>query len=222
MKNTAFLFLAAMLSFSLNSCEEDCPEGPNDLRGDTDIPLTVVGNVSDLYVDLGGSNISGSMTLTEKTGGLCTYHALIDFTGHPDSALYTSLIPSSYFDDQGRFSYDITMNITSEGIQEYSFDGSIDNPWTIVKYDDAVGTTYPFRDGSPNVRTVTEKTGVDDFPFGFMYIKVSKVEQPYPENDEYVKKISYYANHKYGLVRMEVELKSGAVVKCDIMPWFLI
>lgn len=223
MKKILSLALIAVLFASLNSCKKnEAPEGPNDLRGETNIPLTVVGSVSDLYINFNGSDLQGSMTLTEKTDGICTYHALIDFTGHPDSALYRNLIPATYFDSQGRFNYDIQMNITSEGLQEYSYDGSINNPWTIVKYDDPAGTIYPFRDGSPNIRTVTEKTGVDDFPFGFYYIKVSKVEQPYPPDDQYINKITFYANHKYGLVCVEIELKTGQIARCDVMPWFLL
>ncbi len=224
MKKLLSFAIVVVLLTSIFSCKKDTPpaEGPNDLRGETNIPLTAVGSVSDLYVNLNGTNISGTMTLTAKTGGICTYHALIDFTGHPDSAIYRSLIPSSYFDAQGRFNYDIKMNITDQGIQEYSYDGSINNPWTVVKYADGVGAAYPFRAGSPNIRTVTVKTGVDDFPLGYYLIKVSKVEQPYPADDQYIKKISYYANHKFGLVRVEVLLKNGQVAKCDIVPWFLL
>lgn len=70
----------------------------------------------------------------------------------------------------------------------------------MVKYDSSVGDTYPIGK-TGNVRTVVSKTGVDDYPYGFMLIKVIQVE----ENPSYLKsagvtKITYVANHKFGLV----------------------
>jgi len=217
-----FILIGGLITIYYSCSKEQSIGGPNVLGGETDIPLTVLGSVSDLYIYLGGSQVHGTMTITAKQGGICTYHALIDFTGHPDSAFYASVIPRKYFDSLGRFNYDIKMNITSEGIQEYSYDGSINNPWTIVKYNDGVGTVYPFRPGSPNIRTVTAKSTEDDFPMGFYLIKVSKVVQPYPPDDQYIDTLVFYANHKFGLVTLEVKLKSGILAKCDVRPWFLL
>jgi hypothetical protein len=86
--------------------------------------------------------------------------------------------------------------ITKEGFECKTGPGA----GILVKYSSSVGDTYPIGK-TGEVRTVVSKTGVDDYPYGFYLIKVVKVE----ENPKYLKsagvtKITYIANHKYGLV----------------------
>lgn len=223
MKKIFSLALVAALLTSLNSCKKDDPEGPNDLGGETVIELTQVGNVSSAYMKFGIMDLpSGEMTVTSNNKGVVTYHMFVDLTGSPDSAMLAGVIPDEYKDANGNVSTEFTFKITSEGVQDIF---KRDRPWTIVKYNDGVGTTYPFTtdNGTELVRTITEKTGQDDWPMGFMYIKTTKVEQLLPPDDKTAEKITFRANHKFGLVYIELQLKNGGgTASIDIIPWFML
>lgn len=224
MKKSVVLLLIFALTAGIHSCKKKEETGPNILGGETDIALTKVGNESSIYIDLGGSSqVQGTVTVKSNKGGVCEYDIILDLTGNPDSALYRAIIPAELFDNQGRINTQIKYKFTSEGIQDYYWGGG-QNPWTIVKYNDGVGVEYPFNtsDGQNLKRVVTEKTGQDDFPYGFYYIKTTKVEQAFPATDEYVEKMTYRANHKFGLVYVEAKLKTGQTVKATIFPWFLL
>jgi len=104
--------------------------------------------------------------------------------------------------------------LTTDGFECMSGPGA----GVIVKYDSSVGDTYPIG-STGNVRTVVGKTGVDDYPYGFMLIKVVKVE----EIPSYLKstsagvtKVTYIANHKYGLVGVQVALDDGTAAEFPI------
>lgn len=223
MKKILSITLIAALLTSFSACKKDSPEGPNDLGGETDIELTQVGNVSSAYMKFGTMNLpSGEMTVTSNDNGIVTYHMFVDLTGSPDSAMLAGVIPDEYKDADGNVSTEFTFKITSEGVQDIF---KRDRPWTIVKYDDGVGTTYPFTtdNGTELVRTITEKTGQDDWPMGFMYIKTTKVEQLLPPTDKTAEKIIFRANHKFGLVYIELQLKNGGgTASIDIVPWFML
>ena len=80
----------------------------------------------------------------------------------------------------------------------------------IVNYNSSVGDTYAI--GSTGaVRTVVSKTEVDDYPYGLLYIKVVKVEEvpSYLKSATGVRKITYIANHKFGLVGFLVTMDDG-------------
>lgn len=210
------IFLAVILS----SCDLLNPqkEDPNTLGGETNLELTKPGKVSYTYLDIGGSSLpSGSMTVVSNTDGIVVYKLSFNMKGYKDSAAIATLLPASYKDEKGNVSMDFKFKVTSEGIQDYF---RREKPWTIVKYDDGVGTVYPFttKNGSKQERKITEKTGQDDWPMGFLLIKTTKVEQELPESDPSVKKITYRANHKFGLVYVEMLLKNGQTVKLRIVP----
>jgi hypothetical protein len=102
--------------------------------------------------------------------------------------------------------------ITTDGIELKTGPGA--GIW--VKYDSNVGDTYPIG-STGKVRTVVAKTGVDDYPYGFMLIKVVQVE----EKPDYLKtggvsKITYVANHKFGLVGVKFTLDDGSSVTFPI------
>lgn len=210
------------LFFTISACKKDVPNGPNDLGGETNIPLTQVGSVSSIYITINGVNLpSAEMTVTRNDDGIVTYHAEMDLTGDPDSAMYADLIPPEYKDENGMIVGDFEFKITSEGMQDFF---QSNKPWTIVKYDDGVGTEYPLTTdrGQELVRTVTEKTGEDDWPLGFYYIKTSKVEEENPPYMKEAAKITYRANHRFGIVYMEVLLKDGNRAAVEVVPWFLL
>lgn len=219
----AFAMSAIVLLTHTSSCKKDKNNGPNDLGGDTNIPLTQVGNESSVYLTIGaaGTSINGTMTVTKNEDGIVTYKLLADLTGNSDSTLIAALVPAEYKDNQGRISGEFKFKITSEGIQDYFHSNK---PFTVVKYNDNVGDSYSVttNNGNTLTRTVIEKTGIDEWPLGFLYIKTIAVEQDVPASDELLEKITYRANHRFGLVYIKANLKNGQTVEAKIMPWFLL
>jgi hypothetical protein len=60
------------------------------------------------------------------------------------------------------------------------------------------------------VMTFVEKTGVDDYGYGFMLIKVIKVEEdPSYLSGGGIEKITYVANHRFGLVGLKFTFGDG-------------
>ncbi|MCC6571379.1 MAG: hypothetical protein IT274_07130 [Chitinophagales bacterium] len=212
----------SLIALSVASCKKD---DLGTLGGDTDLPLTEVGNESSIYIDYDGEDVEQDLTLTvvRNDNGDVTYKVLVDFTGHPDSAFLVPLIPANLKDAQNRANFEVKLRITSEGIQDYINNSS--KPFTLVKYDSKVGDTYAYEvDGKTLTRTVTENNGLNEWPLGFFNIKTVEVQQTTfnPVMGALVNKMKYRANHKFGLVYMEAELKNGKTMEIEIVPWFLL
>jgi hypothetical protein len=80
----------------------------------------------------------------------------------------------------------------------------------LVKYDAAVGDTFT-TGTSGKVRTVVSKTGADDYPYGMYLIKTIQVESTVNATNKIsgVTKITYIANHKFGMVGVKVAFEDG-------------
>jgi hypothetical protein len=88
---------------------------------------------------------------------------------------------------------------TTEGIELISGP----TPGIIVKYGSSVGDEYPIG-SSGESRKVVSKSTTDDYPYGFMYIKVIEVEEiPSSLKSTGISKITYWANHRFGLVGVD-------------------
>jgi hypothetical protein len=133
-----------------------------------------------------------------------------DLTQIPALDVINDAVPSNYKDQNGKINVDLTFKSTSEGIQDYNFFTKSGKFHTIAKFDAKVGDTYPIKnsDGVDIVRTVTERTDQDDFPYGFYNIKTIKVEED-PQIPG-IKNIVYRVNHKFGLVWFEIEMEDGS------------
>lgn len=99
-------------------------------------------------------------------------------------------------------------NVTVSGLKFKVTTGGIESknpsyPGIIVKYDSEVGDTYSAGNGV--VRKVVSRSSDDDYPYYFWYIKVIKVEES-PSVLPGVKKIVYIANHRFGIVGIELTL----------------
>jgi hypothetical protein len=103
----------------------------------------------------------------------------------------------------------IKFKSTTEGIESIA---GLD-PGIIVKYDAKVGDTYTVT-GTNKKRTVLSRSTDDDYPYGFYLIKVIKVEEN--TNSLGVKKITYWANHKFGLVGIEFQFDDGSTAKFPV------
>jgi hypothetical protein len=238
MKNHTLLKKAAILSLLLiamvgiDSCKKT--SDPNVLTGETNIPMTQVNSQTTTYVTINGVSQPGSGTLTvlSNNNGLVTYGASVDLNTFSDSALsvMTTLLPQaiSYYNPKdvsatingsGVLNLQFTLKITSEGIQNYFVDGQ---PWT-VRYADGVGTKYTVKrtNGTELTATVTEKTGLDEWPYGMLLIKTSLVEYDAPVDDPVISKVYYRVNHKFGLVYLKVLGKNGKVLEMNLLNYFL-
>lgn len=241
----ALLFIFSIVLFL--SCEDS--EGPNELSGKTDIALSEPGSEFGVYISMDGVDdspfdaITDDVTVTTRDGGIVTFHAefTIDETNLKkiDTLLGTQdagesikrQVVDHYLDmfgaeidttDKQNMSLNIDFKgkITENGIQDFLFSGGDESkPFTLVKYDAKVGDKYKFttEEGVEIVREVTEKSNEDTYPLGFLYIKVMTIEQN--SDDPLVDKIVYYANHKFGLVGVEVRMINGNVVSTTIIPW---
>jgi hypothetical protein len=241
------LAAAACAAIGFISCS-DTATGPNDIGGETNLDLTQVGNTFSAYLDVTNEVIPGldhmndSIVITKNDNGIVTTHVLVGFdtafVSGLDSALGTKSLPWSaklaildtYLDRYGatidttnklamKVNFDLKMKVTSEGIQEFVHSkGDLSRPFTIVKYGAAVGDKYQFvrDDGVTVTRTVTYKSATDDYPLGFWQIKVIKVEES--ASDPLMEKVTYYTNHKFGLVGVVFLTKNGRELKIGIFP----
>lgn len=216
------IFTTASLLLTLPSCDKD-ELGPNNIGGDTDIPLTEVGSTTSMYISFGNTEWpEAEITVLSRNGGRVTYGVVMDFTGHPDEQFIRGILPDHVIDDQGRLNTTFDMKFTSEGIVDYFW---LEQPWIVGRYGDGVGAEYVLdgTDGLQRKRVVTEKTGVDDFPYGFYYIKTSKIEQQVlPEENDLVEKVEYRINHRFGLVNVKIFMNSGETVSARLFPWHVI
>ena len=218
--------------FSLDACKKSTD--PSVLTGDTNIPLTAVDSVTTVFLTMNGVNQPGwtSMTVLSNSNGMVTYGVVFDLSSYPDSLLnmLAAIVPQaiSYYNPKnvvwsitpsGHLNVQFTVKITSEGMQNYFVDGK---PWT-VRYADGVGTNYTVTRNNGQVLTasVTEKTGLDDWPCGYYYIKTSKIEYVAPADDPVVSKVTFRVNHKFGLVYIKAEDKTGRILELNLLPYFL-
>lgn len=80
----------------------------------------------------------------------------------------------------------------------------------LINYNSNVGDTYPIG-STGRVRTVVSKTGLDDYPYGFYMIKTIQVESNMNglRSASGVNKITYIANHKFGMVGVKLSFNDG-------------
>jgi len=252
MKKYFLAILVLGLAFA-SSCTDDNSTNPNELDGNTNIPVSEVGSEFGVYPKIEGdnsgvlNNLRDSVVVTKRENGVTTVSAQFVIDEASVLKLDTILglqdlskdLKKEILDEYlSRFNAqldttdkqnitltaDLMGKITDKGIQDYVYSGGdTDRPFTLVKYDASVGDTYSFTDDEGNTftRKVVSKSTDDDYQLGFMLIKVLKIEET-QENDPLVDKITYYANHKFGLVGIEIDMKGDIKASSTIMPWALL
>lgn len=215
--------MIGMMSF-LSSCSKN-----NTLGGDTNVDFAQVGQTSSVYINVSGTPLPAtSIKVINNTDGMVTYSASVNTKAYPADLIKLLLdnLPTAlaYYNPKD-FTYSISpsgqmdlqfkLKITTEGIQNFLVNGE---PWT-VRYADGVGTKYEVdtKTGETLTAEITEKTGKDDWPYGFYMIKTSKVEYVAPVEDKVINKVSYRVNHKFGLVYIKAEFRNGKVVEVDLL-----
>jgi hypothetical protein len=183
------------------------------IGGSTDIAINTVGNTFSNSVIAGGQMYQGSIAITSVTDGVATvqFKAAI-----PSNIPALQGIKAKYKDASGNLVCEGKFKMTDAGILDYN---NLDHePFVIVKYDAEVGDKYTLQksDGSEIVREVVRKSTTDDFYWGGMLIKTVDVDQS--SNIPGVKKITYFTNHKFGMVAVRVEMEDGSKPQLYLVP----
>lgn len=241
-------FFGLLLFVSLIACKDDDVQNPNELGGDGNIVQNEVGSTWSVYPEILNSSISGlgvksSVKVIKSNNGIIEVKAgltfnekdfrildsLLGLKGQPDDA--KKLILDSYKNEYGftldttdkknmKLDFTIKAKSTTEGIQDFiGSKGDESKPFTLVKYSDNVGQKYEFTDanGKKTTRTIVYKdTDNNSYQYVMMNIKVTKVEEI--KEDPFISKITYYTNHKFGLVDVYFEFKNGKKANISLVP----
>ena len=210
MKNVfVYLFFGAMVvvCFSCTKDKKTTPYVP--ISGGVSIAGTQspMGSVGETLTFSSGSIVgvsSFTASVTAVTNGVSTYSGSAIVT---NAAILNILsnIPEMTIHGDTVSSVNMKFRSTVNGIELCSGP----TPGILAKYDSNVGDTYPIGT-TGKVRTVTAKTGLDDYYWGGMYIKVMQVEEtPNYSKSTAVTKITYISNHKFGLVGIKVNFDDG-------------
>ena len=200
MKNISILFLA-LIFISLQACSKD------ELKGKQS-PIGEVGNTFTVGSISGISN--SSVYISALNDGISTISitAELDDQDYIDyAAVLATRFPDEVSLSGNVFSANVKGRFTDKGISAILSGG---DELILCEYDAGVGSSWTATaEGKLVTSTVTEKTGVDDYPYGFYYIKVSEVEVESEILTELLMQGNkLYFNHKYGFVGFSVDFGS--------------
>lgn len=204
MKKLYYFFLIALF---ITSCTKSNDAPPNELGGDTNLPMNEVGNTftASVYINDEYVNLNESVVITNKEDGEVIVRIQADL---PDSPVVNLI--SSEFIKNGRIDGEFRFKNTSEGVLDYF--NKENKPFIIAKYDAKVGDKYvlDLAGGRKVTRTVTKKSSSDDFEWGWYYLKTITVEQD--SDIPGIAKIIYNVNHKFGWVSVDVIMEDGSCI----------
>lgn len=200
MRKLSFILSGIFIVFFCFSCEKILDkEDANELKGDQS-PMGEVG----VIVSSGSAEIAGvsnfSAVVTELKDGVSTYTASAKVTNTFIKNMVSGF-PGVTINGDDVTITNLKMQQTTEGIKCLTGPGA----GVLVKYDSKVGDTYPVGNTGKE-RKVVSKTGEDDYPYGFFLIKTIQVETtPIDMKSGGIQKITYIANHKFGMVGVKVD-----------------
>lgn len=200
MKKLFVILLGISVGVFCLSCEKILDkEDANELKGDQS-PMGEVG----VIVSSGSAEIAGvsdfSAVVTELKEGVSTYTASAKVTNTFIKNMVSGF-PGVTINGDDVTITNLKMQQTTEGIKCLTGPGA----GVLVKYDSKVGDTYPVGNTGKE-RKVVSKTGEDDYPYGFFLIKTIQVETtPIDMKSGGIQKITYIANHKFGMVGVRVD-----------------
>ncbi len=211
MKKTILLFVSVIL---LVSCEKSGSEKfSTTLGGSTNLPMNEVDNsiYSSTFINGTRQTTNAQISVVKNEDGITTVRIKSKI---PNDLPFASLVTSSMKDADGNLDIELKYKNSTEGVLDYT---NLDkSPFVIAKYDAKVGDQYILNktDGKTITRTVTKHSTTDDFEWvggQWLYLKTVTVEQD--SRIPGVDKLVYNANHKYGLVGIEVVMEDGTKVK---------
>lgn len=206
MRNLLNLFCTLSVLFLFSSCDELLKPGTT--LGGSQSPMGEVGvTVSSSSAAIAGvSNFSASVT--KLNDGVSTYTAQATVTNTLIKNMVSGF-PGVTVNGNTVTITDLKIQQTTDGIKCLTGDGA----GIIVKYSSSVGDTYPVGDTGNN-RKVVSKSEDDDYPYGFFNIKTIQVETDANNlgSTGGIDKITYIANHKFGLVGVKVKFNDATSV----------
>ena len=186
------LILSALVAIFIITCEK----GDDDTIGGEQ---SVMGQVGEEIYSFNIPGVSqATATVVSLEDGISTFTGSAVIT-NPAILNIVSNIPDFEVNGNNVSVTGLKFKVTTEGIESKNSS----YPGIIVKYDSKVGDTYSA--GSGAKRKVISKSTDDDYPYVFFNIKVIKVEES-PSAFPGVKKIVYIANHRFGIVGLELTL----------------
>lgn len=199
-----------LLGFLFFACDKEESNDPNSLGGDVKTQISNVGDEFSLSVKVGNDyvDLNEQIKVVSNNNGLVTLNIKANVSQSPKIKQLLDKIPGDVYDAQGNIDKNIQLKVTTAGIQD--FFNKDQKPHTLVKYDAKVGDQYKLAksDGKTITRSVTARSDVDDFPYGFWYIKTITLEQD--SRIPGIQKFVYRANHKFGIVYLEIYLEDGS------------
>jgi hypothetical protein len=198
MKSKLILVLLGC-SILFNSCKKEDLNVLGGTQANNGIAgVTVTGSSS----TTGVSSITGSVTSLQD--GISTFSGTAVVSNTTIKNVLSN-VPGMVVSGSNVSTTAVKFKLTSEGIESIA---PLD-PGVIVNFGSNVGDVYTGSTGAK--RTVVSKSTTDDYPWGMLNIKVMKIEET--PNKLGVKKITYYANHKFGLVAIEFVFDDNSTAK---------
>ena len=207
MKKLFIILLGISVGLLSISCEKILDkEDANELKGDQS-PMGEVGvTVSSSSAEIAGVS-DFSAVVTELKDGVSTYTASAKVTNTFLKNMVSSF-PGVTINGDDVTITNLKIQQTKEGIKCNTGPGA----GVLVKYDSKVGDTYPVGKTGKD-RKVVSKTGVDEYPYGFYLIKTIQVEtSPFDLKAGGVEKITYIANHRFGMVGVKIDFDDATSV----------
>ena len=199
---TKLVLVSALLFSIISSCDLIESIKPNGDIGGTQSVMGEVGNTFSL------GTISGISSATAEVKTLSSGVSTITATAtisDPTLLTIAKNIPDLIVDGN-KVSVTKKYRITDEGIQNVYEDGN----FTLVKYSDKVGQKYTHKvDGKTVTREIEYISTDDEYPYGFMQIKVIKIAET-GRGIAGVSKIEYITNHTFGLVGFKTYFEDGS------------
>jgi len=210
------IFAFFLLGLFFFACDKEESNDPNSLGGDVKTGISNVGDEFSLGVKINDEyvNLNDQIVVKSNNNGLVTLNIKANVSQAPKIKELLDKIPQDTYDNAGNVDLDVQLKVTTAGIQD--FFNKDHKPHTLVKYDAKVGDQYKLTksDGKTITRTVTARSDVDDFPYLFWNIKTITIEQD--SRIPGIQKFVYRANHKFGIVFVEVYLEDGSKVSSYI------
>ena len=205
-----YLLVVAVLSITLFSCKKD--DGL--VLGGTPTPMGEIGNTFTSSHNIPGlSTVSAEVTGFEDGVSIITGTATLTNPNLVDlvNALQP-IFPSQVSVDGDEVSVELHARFTDKGISSLYNDEEM----ILVKYDAKVGDKYTAKvDGKTITNEVVARSTDDDFYWNGFYIKVIKMESTGHDLGG-LKTVTYYANHKFGLVGVKLLFDNDNTISASI------
>jgi hypothetical protein len=170
------------------------------------VPLGQVGNtITPSQLTIGSKSYAlPPIVFSKNENGVASASVKFDPSTIPELKPALDAIPASAKDATGLVNTAVKFTITADGIADYFNKDQQEH--VLVKFDAAVGDTYTITksNGVTDTRTVTAVSTQDDFPYPPLNLNIQTITVEQDSTIPGIKKVRYRANHKFGIVYIEV------------------